>query len=620
MKKIAVSIFLLSAFCFQLSAFSFAQEPTDLEYTLDAASDTAPLPGIFKPNIDLSGRGFHPDAAWPQTLAAKEALDMWEKEIGFSGMFRMQLSLWDIYQLAKEKDLQNKLLENYESVIKKVSDAGGITILDIFGTPPGMGEARDKKSPPRDLREFKKIIKNLIQDLSCKKKYKIWYEVWNAPDLDDFFLGRKQEYFNIYRAVAESIKELEAENKIHIPVGGPSVSWWFQNLDPNTILTPEKSLIYELIKFCYRYRLPLDFITWHGYSTSPAPEKENTVYNKTAVKLIRDWLSYFNFNSETPLIVDEWNYDLDANLLPGRAEQSYIAASYIPSRVKNMRETGIDYQLYFCLEDFKNNKEGVVRNLGIFYFDVNGAEYKGGTKATYNLFRMLNSLGSDIYNSNKFLDEFVGVIATKRQDAVILLIYNYIDPDIAINYLSENISALGGADKKVLLRLIKSEGIENILRKDPKTVRATKKVKSLFKKTKELYDTAAQFKSKPRKLNLRIDNIKTDNYLYQRYAIDSACGFDCPFEPAETKELEVKDYYEESLELSPYSVNMVVLKQKPPEPEKPPEKPEEETAGEKLNQADAQEPAAEQPVKQPAEEQKETPVAQEQKEAPAAIQ
>ncbi|MDD5238664.1 MAG: hypothetical protein PHU96_06890, partial [Candidatus Omnitrophica bacterium] len=181
---------------------AFSQSSEDLEFTLDINSATTTLPKIFKPNIDLSGRGFHREVDWPQTAAAKEVIEKWQKEIGFNGIFRLQYNLWEIKQLSKNKNLQHRLLVNYENIIKKVSDAGGVVILNIFGTPAGLGEVLDKKSPPWDFKAFKELVKADIRYLSCFKKYNIWYEVWNAPDLDDFFLGRRQEYFNLYRAVA----------------------------------------------------------------------------------------------------------------------------------------------------------------------------------------------------------------------------------------------------------------------------------------------------------------------------------------------------------------------------------------------------------------------------------
>ncbi len=556
---------LLGQLCLCICDHALAQE-SELEYSLDTASDTIPLPKIFHPNIDLSGRGFSRQSIWPQELAAPEVLDTWQKDIGFSGLFRLQYNLWEIHEFAKNKNLQNKLLANYETALQKITDAGGAVIVNIFGTPAGLGRVLDKKSPPLDLKAYKELVKADIRYLSCEKKYNIWYEVWSAADLDNFFLGRKQEYLNLYRAVAEAVKELEKEYKTNIPLGGPSTSWWFQNFDGNTVITPERSLIYELIKFCFHYRLPLDFISWHSYSTDPKVEKTVTAYNKTEVKLIRAWLSYFHLNQNISLIVDEWNYDSGANILPARGEKANISASYIFSRIQNMYEAGLDNQVYFSLEDFQNNKENVTSNAGIFWFDPETSDYKGGPKVTYNAFKMLDKLGENLFISGKLDNEFVGVIAAKGKDALTILIYNYIDPQIAVNYLSRSIAGLKSSERKVVLDLIKSNRLNKVmeLETDISRLRTTKKLKNILEKTRNLSLQAKKFTTTPVNLQIKLKNLK-DKYSYQRYTIDSNCTANCKFIPVEEKEVEITDSYQEILTLNPYSVNLIIFKLKPKE-------------------------------------------------------
>jgi beta-xylosidase len=564
--EVGISKFLIFSFGFTLCVSGFtpaAAQEGDLEFTVDAAANTVPLPNIFQPNIDLSGRGAHSEPTWPQVLAAKEALDIWQKDIGFTGIYRLQFTLWEISQLAKDKDSQDKLLGNYERIIKSISDSGGTVILNIFSMPPGLGKVLDKKSAPWDLKAFKELIRGYIRELSCNKKYKVWYEVWSAPDLDEFFVGGKQEYLDLYRAVAESARELETETKIDIPVGGPGVSWWFQSFDGNNILEPEKSLIYELIKFCSEKNLPLDFITWHAYSSGPKTEKEVTAYNKPATGLIREWLTYFNLDSNIPLVIDEWNYDSGANLLPARHERSFISASYIPARIKNMHGAGIDYQLFFSLEDFKENKEGVIRNTGIFWFDQDPAGYKGGPKAVYNIFRMLKTLGKDMYPV-KPSDEFCGAIATKTSDGFAVLIYNYIDPEIFMNCLSAEISLLAEKERRPLLNIIKSGKLDKIIRRelDVSRLALSKKAKDLLRKALDLNDKAAKFKEASRNIKLNFKNLK-ENYLYERYIVNSLCSANCEFKPSEEKEITPAGIYQEALALEPYSVNLIILKTKP---------------------------------------------------------
>ncbi|MFA6217499.1 MAG: hypothetical protein WDL87_07630 [Candidatus Omnitrophota bacterium] len=566
----------------------------DLEFSIDVASNVSVLPPLFNPSIDLSGRGYHNDLSWPQELAAKNVLESWSTDVGFKGMYRLQYNLWQISQLAKDKEAQDKLIANYDWIIKKISDAGGIVILDLFGMPPGLGKVLDKKSAPWNVNAFKKLIKGKIRDLSCNKKYNVWYEVWSAPDLGDFFLGRKQEYLNLYKAVAEAVRELEDETKVSIPLGGPSSSWWFQNFDGNAIVNPENSLIYELIKFCFRYKLPLDFITWHAYSTDPSVEREITSYNKTPSALVRDWLSYFKLNKDIPLIVDEWNFDSGDNVLSERKENSFVCASYIPSRIKNMYKAGLDYQLFFSLEDFQDNQEGVKRNVGIFWFEQDASKYQGGHKSIYNMFRMLSRLGNTlVVSTSKSNDEFIDLIATKKEEEVIILIYNYIDPDIFTNYLTRNIASLNKAERAIMVNLLNQDQLKKIMRKelDFSRIRAYNnynKVKNILKRAQELNDRATKFKFYARKIDVTIKNLnrlkasgdvprqdqssavaEKEKYIYQRYIIDSSCSMNCNFVPIEEKEITVNGNYLESFIINPYSVNMIILKKKPKEPEPP---------------------------------------------------
>lgn len=565
------NLILLTFFLF-LFFSSFLVSPVlaqdgELTFTVDIASATSPTPKILKPNIDLSGRGFHHDMVWPQNLAAPEALDSWQKDIGFSGIYRIQYNLWEIYQLAKNKPAQDKLIANYEGVIKRVNDSGGVVLLNIFGTPAGLGKVLDKKSPPVNLKAFKELIKNHIKNLSCDKRYNVWYEVWSAPDLDDFFLGRKQEYLNLYRTIAEAIRELEAEYKIHIPLGGPSVSGWFQNVEPNTVLTPEHSLIYELIRFCYHYHLPLDFISWHDFSADPRNGKEITIYKKSVNPLIRDWLSYFKFDKDMPFIIDEWNYDRGLNILPERKEKANIAASYIPARLKNMRDAGFAYQTYFSLEDFQNNKEGIIRNTGIFWFDSESSGYKGGPKAIYNAFKMLAKLGNNIYKvSSTQNDEFVGMFATAQDKEIAILIYNYIYHDIPTGVISDNIAALNGAERKFALGLVKTNKLSKLMAQDADlaTLRTTKNLKNLLKKARELNDRAMKYISAPRNVKISLKNIKGD-YVWQKYTVDSTCASACNFAPIEEKNIVASGMYEENLSINPYAVSLIVLTPKPKE-------------------------------------------------------
>jgi len=573
MPVIASAVFFLTlCFLFAGRQAGAQEEKKDIlaqtEFSLDIAGQAGPRPKIFSPSIDLSGRGGNPNAARPQAFADDEAVKKWEAEIGFSGYYRLQLNLWEAGQLRGNKEASSQLLLSYHSLINRVCASGGTVIVSFFGTPSGMGKVLDKRSQPLNPKEFKELVKSYVREF---RNDKVWFEVWSAPDLDDFFLGSTQDYLILYRSVAEAVKEVENEDKTHIQLGGPGTSWWYQNPEGNTVTTPEKSLIFELIRYCSRYRLPLDFITWHAYSSDPFAEQYNTSYNKLPVELIRDWLgpNYFNLKRDIPLIIDEWNYDNGLNLPLERSEKSNIAASYIPARLKGMQACGIDGQVYYCLEDFHSNKEHVTRNVGAFWFDSRGGQYKGGPKAVYNVFRMLRELGENFYSLPATAGKGdVGILAGKTGTRVNVLVYNYVNPEAARDLLSRNIGGLDAAERKLLLRMIKDGVYARLLSKqtDAQSLRGiSKRLRSLLSDAVARNDDVEKKKSGSQSVKITLKNINGD-YLARKYVMDSACVKDCVFSAAQEKTITCAGVWEETTELPAYSVILFSFEPKPAEP------------------------------------------------------
>jgi len=573
MKISFIPVYILAAAALTASLFfcrpSFAQEekketPVRIEFSLDVSGQTSPRPKIFAPSIDLSGRGGGFDPSRPQSAAGDEPFRRWSEEIGFPGYYRLQFDLWETAQLKDNSEALEKQTAYYRGIIDKICSSGGTVIMTFFGTPAGMGKVLDKRSQLLDPQEFRKLVKKYIREF---RNDKVWFEVWSAPDLDDFFLGSTQDYLLLYRSVAEAVKEVENEDKVQIYLGGPGTSWWYQNPEGNTVAAPEKSLIYELIRYCSRYGLPLDFITWHAYSTDPFAEQYNTAYNKLPVELIREWLSYFNLSKDTPLIIDEWNYDNGLNLPQERSERGNIAASYIPARLKGMQSCGVDGQIYYCMEDFHSNKKHVTRNIGAFWFDSRG---KGGPKAAYSVFRMLQSLGDNFYQLSppSAGKGDVGMLAGRDGQRVNVLVYNYVNPEAARDMLSRSVGSLNAAERKILLRMIKDGTYGRLLSRQTDAQSlwgVTKRLRSLLADAVARNDEIEKKKSSVQPLRITLKNIKGD-YLTRKYVVDFSCVKDCVFSPAQERTVSCSGTLEETAELPAYSVMLFSFEPKPAEP------------------------------------------------------
>ena len=110
---------------------------------------------------------------------------------------------------------------------------------------------RGNVTPPKDLAQWADFIRAFV--LHERERYgdaevRTWYfEVWNEPNLDGFWAGTQQQYFDLYAATARAIKSVSADYK----VGGPA--------------TAGCGWVPEFIHFCDTNHVPVDFVSTHTY-------------------------------------------------------------------------------------------------------------------------------------------------------------------------------------------------------------------------------------------------------------------------------------------------------------------------------------------------------------------
>jgi xylan 1,4-beta-xylosidase len=110
---------------------------------------------------------------------------------------------------------------------------------------------RGNVTPPKDFKKWEDLIRNLT--LHFTERYgadevKTWYfEVWNEPNLNAFWAGTQEEYYKLYLHSVTAIKGVNKEYR----VGGPA--------------TAGAAWVPDMIDFCSKNNLPLDFISTHSY-------------------------------------------------------------------------------------------------------------------------------------------------------------------------------------------------------------------------------------------------------------------------------------------------------------------------------------------------------------------
>lgn len=175
-----------------------------------------------------------------------------------------------------------------------------LKVIDFAGTKPfyRLGahiEHWPKKYnilPPKDFHKWavicEHVIKHYNEGWANGFRYHIEYwEIWNEPDIaaDDepdkkCWGGTKQEFFEFYDIVAKHLKKCFPDLKIGGPALCGSIDW-------------AKDFLSQL-------HAPLDFFSWHCYSSEP-----KTIVDRTII--FRTMLNEAGL-SGTESILNEWNY------------------------------------------------------------------------------------------------------------------------------------------------------------------------------------------------------------------------------------------------------------------------------------------------------------------------
>ncbi len=110
---------------------------------------------------------------------------------------------------------------------------------------------RGNVTPPKDYGKWAAFIKDLTQHFTARygeNEVEKWYfEVWNEPNLDGFWAGSQDEYFKLYTYTVKAIKSVNKKYK----VGGPA--------------SAGAAWIPEMIDFCKKNNVPIDFASTHTY-------------------------------------------------------------------------------------------------------------------------------------------------------------------------------------------------------------------------------------------------------------------------------------------------------------------------------------------------------------------
>jgi xylan 1,4-beta-xylosidase len=199
----------------------------------------------------------------------RDSLALVQREIGF-GATRAHGILHDDMGLVRRYEHQGGSATRYafgylDLVIDTWLDAGVAPFLELGFMPKDLASGtatvfwwQGNITPPRDLREWADLVRALMRHLVTRygaEQVRTWpVEVWNEPNLPDFWSGTEADYHDLYEVTARTVKEVDAG----IAVGGPAVSPGADDWLPRFADVVE------------RRGIPCDFVSKHAYTSGPA--------------------------------------------------------------------------------------------------------------------------------------------------------------------------------------------------------------------------------------------------------------------------------------------------------------------------------------------------------------
>ena len=266
---------------------------------------------------------------------------------------------------------------------------------------------KDNISMPKHMDEWNDLIQKFVTFLLNRyglEEIRQWYfEVWNEPDIPNFFAGEMDDYFELYANTAKTVKNIDSELKI----GGPATS--------------KSKWIKEFKDYCDTNEVPLDFISTHHY---PGDALGHSFDKEKHIKKIKrimdnDYDSLLDVTREI-LYNEDKIKDYPSNLLKDNAARVSKIAEDIPvyytewngtsTTVATVNDTEYNaaYVVKTCLETdsiidgssywtFSDIFEELAYFTDPFYGGFGLLTIDGIKKPNYYAFKFLNELGEKTY-------------------------------------------------------------------------------------------------------------------------------------------------------------------------------------------------------------------------------
>jgi xylan 1,4-beta-xylosidase len=246
-------------------------------------------------------------------------------------------------------------------------------------------------TPPKDHDKWAALIKNIVQhwtDRYGEEEVKTWYfEVWNEPNLKPgFWTGTMEDYFKLYKYSVQAVKSVNTAYK----VGGPG--------------TAGAAWETEMIDFCVKNNLPIDFISTHSYGVNQGYLDEfgisGTILAPQEFAVSGDVLQSRKEIADSPKPNLELHYtEWSASYTPADPiHDSYHEAAYVLQKLKQVGNAAQSMSYWVFTDIFEESAPRFTP----FHGGFGMLNTQGINKSVFYAYQFLNKLGkTELVNDDK---------------------------------------------------------------------------------------------------------------------------------------------------------------------------------------------------------------------------
>lgn len=235
---------------------------------------------------------------------------------------------------------------------------------------------------PTDYAQWEELIYRTVRHYIDRGTPVKYWEVANEPDIGEDggcpYRFKPDNYVRYYERTVATVRRADPSAR----VGGPALA---------NVRSP---ILPALLEACAAGRAPLDFISWHIYSSSPTQIRGTVDYAKSLLA------RHPSLKPET--ILNEWNMALLDPPTDVRFQPCFVAET-----VWQMKEAGLDWSSYYHIRDYHVDRERFAQ-----FMTPNGAafmarwwnrmpqydglfDYQNTIRPAYFTFKLLSRLTGD---------------------------------------------------------------------------------------------------------------------------------------------------------------------------------------------------------------------------------